>query len=97
MGSNRRYGSDVPDDAINEFLLRPFPISLTPREIGQENVPPAEQPIDVRAWVRFSEATIQVHGKAVAWTSRAVLVEFDLRTAGPRRVWVWASAVDRLG
>ena len=97
MGTNRRYGSDVGQDAINEAALRPSPISLTPAEIGQEGVPDAERPVEVQAWVRFSEATIRVRGTAVAWTTRAVLVEFELRNVGRRRAWVWASAVDRLG
>ena len=95
MSSNRRYGSDVQQDTINEFLLRPTPISLTPEEIGQTDVPDVDEPIDVEAWVRFSEASIRVRGRAVAWTDRAVLVEFELRNAGPRRAWVWASAVNR--
>ncbi len=97
MGKNVRYGSDVQQDTLNEFLLRPHPISLTPEEVGQRDVPETAEPIDVDAWVRFSEASIRVRGRAIAWTDRAVLVEFELRNAGPRRAWVWASAVDRPG
>ena len=97
MGTNRRYGSDVQQDTLNEFLLRPHPISLTPEEIGQKDVPETTEPIDVEAWVRFSEASIRVRGRAIAWNDRAVLVEFELRNAGSRRAWVWASAVERPG
>ncbi|WP_146244970.1 hypothetical protein [Curtobacterium sp. MCBD17_028] len=34
MGKNRRYGTDVSRAAINEFLTRPAPVTLTPEEIG---------------------------------------------------------------
>jgi len=34
MSKNRRYGTDVSRAAINEFLTRPAPVTLTPEEIG---------------------------------------------------------------
>jgi len=95
MGQNHRYGSDVTDKTVNEFLIRPAPISLSPREVGAERVDEVEQPVPVRAWVRFPETAIRVEGRAVAWTDRAVWVEFTLRDGSTRRAWVWASAVDR--
>jgi hypothetical protein len=95
MGQNRRYGSDVTDKTVNEAIIRPAPISLSPREIGAERVEEVAEPIDVRAWVRFPEAPLRVEGRAVAWTDRAVWVEFTLRDGSTRRAWVWASAVDR--
>ena len=94
MGQNRRYGSDVTDKTVNEFLIRPAPISLSERERG-EAVREADEPIEVRAWVRFPEAPVRVEGRAVAWTDRAVWVEFTLRDGSTRRAWVWASAVER--
>ena len=95
MGKNRRYGSDVTDSAVTEAVLRPRPISLSPEEIGATTVPPAGAPVDVDAWVRFPETAVRVHGRAIAWTDRAVQVEFELRDGAPRVAWVWASAVTR--
>jgi hypothetical protein len=96
VGSNRRYGSDLTDDVVNEAVTRPMPISLSDRELGPTPPRPAEQPIPVRAWVRFPETPIQVTGNAVAWTDRAVWVEFTMRNGATLRAWVWASAVERI-
>ncbi|MGO7983762.1 hypothetical protein ACC691_38625, partial [Rhizobium johnstonii] len=38
----------------------------------------------------------RVRGRAVAWTDKAVWVEFEMRGGARRRAWVWASAVDRV-
>jgi len=94
MGQNRRYGSDVTQEAINQAVIRPKPISLTPREAGEE-VRQADDPPKVAAWVRFPEAAIEVQGRAIAWTDRAVLVEFTLHDGAKHQAWVWASAVQR--
>lgn len=94
MGQNRRYGSDLTDTAIDEWLTRPRPISLSEPELGEEPVREADKPIAVAAWVRFPEQAIYVRGQAVAWTSRAVWVEFTYAGA-TYRSWVWASAVGR--
>lgn len=95
MGQNRRYGSDLTDEALNESLTRPRPISLSKHELGQEPPKEADEPIAVEAWVRFPEQAIRIEGRAVAWTSRAVWVEFTMRNGATYRAWVWASAVDR--
>ena len=97
LGQNKRYGSDLTDTAINEVVTRPMPISLSKSELGQEPVTTAEEPVDVQAWVRFPEQPIRVDGRAVAWTKRAVWVEFTMRNGATFRAWVWASAVDRKG
>lgn len=98
MGQNRRYGSDLTDAALNEALTRPRPISLSPSELGHDPVTAAEaEPVDVEAWVRFPEQPIKVQGRAVAWTRRAVWVEFTMRSGATYRAWVWASAVERRG
>jgi hypothetical protein len=96
VGSNRRYGSDLTDDVVNEAATRPLPISLSERELG--TTPPADAPrsIPVRAWVRFPEMPVHVSGRAVAWTDKAVCVEFTMRNGATHRAWVWASAVDRM-
>lgn len=95
MGQNRRYGSDLTDASINEVMIRPQPVSLTRDEIGNANVTTAAEPIPVSAWVRFPESPIRVSARAIAWTDRAVHVEFTMRDGAVRRVWVWASAVTR--
>jgi len=97
MGSNRRYGSDLTQEAVNEVLIRPMPVSLSSAEIGADpsTAPDAPEPVPVTAWVRFPETAIQVQGSAVAWNERAVCVEFVLRDGRTLRSWVWASAVTR--
>jgi hypothetical protein len=92
MGQNRRYGSDVTDLGLNEFLVRARPLSLSADEIG-EGVRDAAEPLPVQAWVRFPEHAIQVRGEAVAWNDRAVWVEFRMLSGATFRAWVWASAV----
>ena len=39
---------------------------------------------------------VTIEGRAVAWTSRAVQVEWENSQGQVQRAWVWASAVDRL-
>lgn len=97
MGQNRRYGSDLTDAAVNEAVTRPMPISLSKHELGAQPVTTADDPPAVEAWVRFPEQPIRVQGRAVAWTNRAVWVEFTMRNGATLRAWVWASAVDRKG
>ncbi len=95
MGQNRRYGSDLTDAAVDEAIIRPRPVSLSPAEVGAAKVPEAPEAIPVEAWVRFPESAIRVRGRAVAWTDRAVWIEFTLRDGSTHRAWVWASAVTR--
>jgi hypothetical protein len=66
MGSNRRYGSDITDAAINEAVIRPRPVSLTAAEIGQQSVTDPPVPEAVTAWVRYPETPIRVEGRAIA-------------------------------
>ena len=94
MGKNTRYGSEVSEAAINEFLTRPKPISLTPSETG-DRATRAPEPIPVRAWVRFPEVAIEVDGEVIGWTRRAVRVRFTVRDGAVFETWVWASAVER--
>ena len=80
--------------AIAEIILRPMPRSLTTEQIG----PPAtkaERPIAVLAWVDFPQGSVQIEGRATAWTATAVEVTFSLRDGVERTAWVWASAVSR--
>ena len=96
MGQNRRYGSDLTWVAVNESIVKPSPISLSKYELGEDPVTSAEsEPVAVEAWVRFPEHPIKVDGRAVAWTRRAVWVEFTMLSGATFRAWVWASAVER--
>lgn len=96
MGQNKRYPGGI-EDALHEWLVRAEPIGLTEDELRLKDraVSRPEQPISVRAWVRFPEASIEPQAEAVAWTDRAVLVRFKLRDGRVRETWVWASAVTR--
>lgn len=107
MGANKRYPSSphpVPSVQANnlkqvepdygpEFTSKPF--SLTAEELGRLPVTMATEPIPVLAWVRSPAMPTHVQGRALAWTPRAVYVEWEHR--GTHRAWVWASAVERGG
>ena len=98
MGENRRYGFQQIDPALNDLLTRPKPISLSSAELATDpaGVPETSEAVKVIAWVRYPETAVQVRGRAVAWTDRAVWVEFTTHAGATHRAWVWASAVSRL-
>lgn len=81
----------VEPDRGDEFVVRPY--SLTPPELGGLPAAMAGEPTHVLAWVRYPAAADHVRGLALAWTPRAVYVEWEDR--GTHRAWVWASAVER--
>lgn len=83
--------NQVEPDRGNEFVPQPF--SLTLAELGDLPVTTAKTPTTVLAWVRYPAIANRVHGRALAWTPRAVYVEWEDR--GIHRAWVWASAVER--
>jgi hypothetical protein len=100
MGSNRRYADSV-DKAMSkradESVMRDRePTSLTPSELELSTYPLTRTPIPVpvRAWVRYGAVALKVDARAVAWTSRAVAIEWDT-PGGSHRAWVWSSAVER--
>jgi hypothetical protein len=80
----------VEPDHGGEFVVRPY--SLTPPELGGLPATIAGDPKHVLAWVRYPAIANQVRGLALAWTPRAVYVEWEDR--GTHRAWVWASAVE---
>jgi hypothetical protein len=81
----------VEPDHRGEFIERPY--SLTAAELSRQQATLATSPTPVRAWVRYAAIADQVPGLALAWTSRAVYVEWEDR--GLHRAWVWANAVKR--
>jgi hypothetical protein len=96
MGTNRRYGEAGSEKAVEELLVRAMPVSLTDEELDLEHHPihrPAE-PRRVRAWIRFHEATIRPRVRAIAWTDRAVQVEWAGHGGVLRTTWVWADAIE---
>jgi len=97
MGDNRRYGFQQVDPPMNDLLTRPKPISLSPSELGTDpaRVPEVPNPVDIIAWVRYPETAVRVRARAVAWTDRAVWIEFTTHAGATHRAWVWASAVSR--
>ena len=102
MGSNKRY-ADYYDRQMNkritELAIKPMPITLSDAELDVESDPivKADRPIPVRGWVRYPESPTRVEGRAVAWTSRAVEIEWENAAGETRRAWVWSSAVERTG
>lgn len=96
MSKNRRYRTDVSRAAINEFLTRPSPVTLTLEEIGAGPVlEGAGETVDV--WLRFVEIRVQERAVVLAYTDRAVQVEVTRRDGSTYRVWVWRGAVTTPG
>lgn len=96
MSKNRRHGTDVSRAAINEFLIRPAPVTLTPEEIGARPVQEGGgESVDV--WLRFVEIRVQERAVVLAYTDRAVQVKATRRDGSTYRVWVWRGAVTTPG
>jgi hypothetical protein len=97
VGSNRRHGESVARSKANSrsavAALRP--VSLGVDQLGDEPVVRARGPVPVSAWVTLGTTLVKVEGFAVAWTSRAVEVQWPT-DADTRSAWVWASACERL-
>lgn len=89
--------ADVSRAAINEFLTRPAPVSLTPEEIGPSPVVTVVDGDAVDVWLRFVEIRVQERAVVVAFTDRAVQVEVTRRDGSRYRVWVWRGSVTRAG
>jgi hypothetical protein len=81
----------VEPDYGGQFVSRPD--SLTPAELGGLPAALAGEPTYVLAWVKYPATADRVRALALAWTPRAVYVEWEDR--GTHRAWVWASAVER--
>jgi len=80
--------TDVPRRALTK------PRSLTLEQLTARSTLPTE-PVPVEAWITWEDGVEeQVHGQAIAWTSRAVRVRWGVP---PRQheAWVWAGAVTR--
>lgn len=73
------------------------PLCLSDAELGKpySRVVSAREPLQVVAWVRFPLESVRVMALALAWTTRAVFIEFQAWHGRTLRTWVWASAVER--
>jgi hypothetical protein len=83
---------------VNDSIMRgvdPATLSAAELELSTYPLTRTPVPLPVRAWVRYGAVPLRVEARAVAWTSRAVAIEWD-GPAGPHRAWVWASAVERI-
>ena len=102
MGTNKRYASSV-DRRVGERALEAAtrgvpPTSLTDVELELDTYPLTKtpRPHAVRAWVRYGPVALRVEARAVAWTTRAVALEWTSPGEEMHRAWVWASAVEAL-
>jgi hypothetical protein len=95
MGKNGRYSSDVTRSAVNDFITRPRPISLSAQELGDDEVHELVDDENVVAWVRYPEQPVEVEGRVIAYTERAAQIEFQHRDGSTQRAWVWHGAVRR--
>lgn len=73
-------------------------LGLSPVEVDLVSRPARSQsaPVPIRAWVQFSPAPAQLEGVAVEWNDVAVHVELVDEAGRKHRLWVWASAVERV-
>lgn len=78
--------------SVNEALIAPQPISLSPAELGDDPAVEAKGNIPVVAWVRFPETPIRVEGRVLRWTDKAVELEWKTSRGATHRAWVWKGA-----
>lgn len=100
MGTSKRYADSIDRRMgvqVDLSIMRMSePESLTAKELELKTDPVTRtpQPIPVMAWVGYGKIGVRVTGRAVAWTSKAVAVEWE-GPEGIHRAWVWTSAVQR--
>lgn len=104
MGGRRKDGGlshgvqrDI-DRCLDEWDKRPEPVSLSQTVVEATGNVHEGDGTWVRAQVPMMVAyttTEMVEGRVVAWTPRAVKVEFEMPGGRPGTAWVWASAVER--
>ena len=100
MGTSKRYAEQVDrrmGERADEAATRGIsPTSLTDAELELDSLPLTKtpKPHEVRAWVRYGAVAVKVSARAVAWTPRAVAIEWKRPSGEVQRAWVWASAVE---
>jgi len=101
VGTNRRYAKQVDQRLAvraQQVASAPRPVGLSPVEVDLASNPArsANAPVAVRAWVHFSPSPARLEGVAIEWTDTAVHVEVADEAGRRHRLWVWASAVERV-
>jgi hypothetical protein len=101
MGTNRRYADSVDKQMATraqQVASAPRPVGLSPTEVdlAAQPVRSHSTPVPIRAWVHFTAAPAQLEGFAVEWTETAVHVELVDTAGRQHRLWLWASAVERI-
>ena len=72
----------------------PHSLSDEELELSRFDLTRTRNPRPVRAWVRYSAGAVNVDARAVAWTERAVAIEWNTISGESHRAWVWGSAVE---
>jgi len=99
VGTSKRYADAIDvrmGDKADQVVMRDLePETLTPRELALDVQPLTRtpKPMPVFAWVRYDGIPIRVSARVVAWTEKAVAVEWKSPT-GLHHAWVWSSAVE---
>jgi len=101
LGTSRRYAHHydrrMGEKILERVMAESAPSSLKDEELELDVQPLTKPPraMPVTAWVRYGggETAVRVEGQAVAWTARAVAVEWKTSGGKVHRAWVWASAV----
>ena len=80
---------------LERVIAETTPSSLNDVELELDVQPLTRPPraLPVTAWVRYGETSVKIEGRAVAWTARAVAVQWKTPAGEVHRAWVWASAV----
>lgn len=97
MGTSRRYADSIDRRVAQrepERVVSTVSLSDDELELARFPLTRASVPIPVTAWVRFKGAALKVDARAVAWTPKAVAIEWEVG-GSLQRAWVWASAVER--
>jgi hypothetical protein len=103
MGTSKRYAERVDrqmGERADEAAIRGLaPTTLTDAELELDSLPLTKtpKPHEVRAWVRYGAVPLKITARAVAWTPRAVALEWTAPSGEVHRAWVWASAVEAVG
>ncbi|TQO19652.1 hypothetical protein FB472_1223 [Rhodoglobus vestalii] len=63
-------------------------------ELNRFDLTKTRNPRPVRAWVRYADGSLRVDAMAIAWTERAVAIEWDVVGGKSHHAWVWGSAVE---
>jgi len=100
LGTNKRYATSTDrqmSDRAGQVIMRDSePVSLTDTELDLDryDVTRTRNPRPVSAWVRYGAVPLRVEARAVAWTERAVAIEWTTPAGESHHAWVWASSVD---